>query len=73
METTVKRAKDLLKKRARLSVGDIVTMNDDNDIIDAYVVKEINGTSITICGIRVTDEKDDILIDEIEVRTNEII
>ena len=70
---TITRAKDLLNNNIKVSVGDIVTINDDNDIVETYVVKDINDTSVTICGIRITEEKDDIIIDEIEKRLNDII
>ena len=70
---TITRAKDLLNNNIKVSVGDIVTINDDNDIVETYVVKDINDTFVTICGIRITEEKDDIIIDEIEKRLNDII
>ena len=70
---TITRAKDLLNNNIKVSVGDIVTINDDNDTVETYVVKDINDTSVTICGIRITEEKDDIIIDEIEKRLNDII
>lgn len=70
---TITRAKDLLNNNIKVSVGDIVTINDDNDIVETYVVKDINDTFVTICGIRITEEKDDIIIDEIEKKLNDII
>ena len=54
---TITRAKDLLNNNIKVSIGDIVTINDDNDIVETYVVKDINDTSVTICGIRITEEK----------------
>ena len=70
---TITKAKDLLNKNIKISVGDVVTTDDDNDVVEARVVKEINGSLAIVCSLRITEEKDDILIDESEVEISTLI
>ena len=70
---TITKAKDLLNKNIGISVGDIVTIDDDNDTVEASIVKNINGAIATICSLRITEEKDDIFIDESEVELSTLI
>ena len=65
MEVT--RAKDLLDKDVAISVGDIVTIDDDSDVAEAYVVRRINDKMATICGIKLTEEKEDVYIEEMNI------
>lgn len=70
---TITRAKDLLNKNIELSVGDIVTTDDDNETVEAYIIKDIIDSKAVICGLRVTEEKDDIIIDEIDADISSLI
>ena len=65
--TEVTRAKNLLNRDLMISVGDIVTIDDDSDIAEAYVVKKIDDKMATICGIKLTEEKDDVYIEEMNI------
>ena len=65
--TEVTRAKNLLNRDVMISVGDIVTIDDDSDIAEAYVVKKIDDKMATICGIKLTEEKDDVYIEEMNI------
>lgn len=71
--TTITKAKDLLNKNIKISVGDVVTTDDDNDVVETRVVKEINGSLATVCSLRITEEKDDVFIDESEVELSTLI
>lgn len=70
---TITKAKDLFNKNIEISVGDIVTIDDDNDTVEASVVRDINGSLATICSLRITEEKDDVFIDESEVKLSTLI
>ena len=59
--------KSLLEKGSTISVGDIVTIDDNSNVIDTYVVKSISNNIATICGIQITEEKDDVFIYDTEV------
>ena len=65
--TEVTRAKNLLNRDLMISVGDIVTIDDDSDIAEAYVVKKIDDKMATICGIKLTEEKDNVYIEEMNI------
>lgn len=69
----ITKAKDLFNKNIEISVGDIVTIDDDNDTVEASIVRNINGSLATICSLRITDEKDDVFIDESEVELSTLI
>lgn len=72
MNETITKAKDILEREA-IDVSDFVTINDDSDIVEVYVVKSINGTTATIYALELTSERDDILITEKTTALNELI
>ena len=72
MVETKEKVKDILERKI-ISVGDFVTINDDSNIIEAYVVKDIHGTTATIYALELTAEKDDAIIVEKIIAFNELI
>lgn len=59
--------KDILKKDINISIGDIVTINDDNENVEAYIVKKMNSETATLCSIEITVMKDDIYVKETDI------
>lgn len=72
MVKTKERAKDGLEVKA-IGINDFVTINDDSEIVEAHVVKEINGAVATIYSLGITAEKDDMVIVEKMVALNKLI
>lgn len=65
--------KDALDRDAKISIGDVVTIDDDSSIIETYIVRKINDTLATICGIAITPEKDDVYIKEISIPVKSLL
>lgn len=72
MVETKERAKDSLERKA-IAVGDFVTINDDSDTVEAYVVKDIHGSTATIYALELTAERDDIVVAEKIIALSELI
>lgn len=65
--------KDLLDRDIEISVGDVVAIDDDKTVIETYVVRKIDDTLATICGIAITPEKDDVYIKEINIPVKSLL
>lgn len=72
MVETKERVKDALERK-EIKVGDFVTINDDSDVIEAYVVKQIHGSTATIYALELTYERDDIVVAEKIIALSELI
>lgn len=66
--------KDMLDHEAEVNVGDFVTTKDKIDQIDIFVVKSIfpNGTTV-ICGLELTEARDDVYVYEAIVPPKSLI
>lgn len=72
MVETKERAKDSLARKC-ICESDFVTINDDSDVVEVYIVKEIHGTTATIYALEISAEKDDIVIVEKIIALSELI
>ena len=64
---TVEKVKDILKsdsKDKKISIGDFVTIDNDDDFVKIYVVKNIIGKIADIYSLHITKENDDIVFIE---------
>lgn len=66
-------SKRFLKVKRTYKKGDFVTINDDNDVIDVYFVESVDGNILTLCGIELTVEKDDVIPYSFEAHKSEIL
>lgn len=69
----VRKAKDLLKNNKPLKIGDFVTIKDDKTVIESFIVERIDGDSILLCGIKLTEEKDDIIPYNFSAHISEVL
>ena len=69
----VRKAKDLLKNSKPLKIGDFVTIKDDKAVIESFIVERIDGDSILLCGIKLTEEKDDIIPYNFSAHISEVL
>lgn len=65
--------KHLLDSKNNYKKGDFVTTNDDNEVVEAYVVEKVDGDCLTLCGIKLTEEKDDVVPYSFGVHKSEIL
>lgn len=72
MTETKERVKNGLERKP-INVNDFVTINDDSDTVEVYVVKGIYDTMATIYALELTAEKDDIAITEKFIPLDELI
>lgn len=67
------KVKDGLEREKKVEVGSFVTIDDFNDYIDAYVVKEISDAKAIIYGLALTEGKDDVYIKSISIDLDSLI
>lgn len=72
MVETKERVKDALERK-EIKVSDFVTINDDSDVVEAYVVKEIHGSTATIYALELMPERDNIVVAEKIIALSELI
>ena len=65
--------KDLLESKKIIKVGDFVTTKDDNDVVEVFIAESIEGESINLCGIKLTEEKDDIITFRFSAHYSELL
>ena len=51
--------KSLLDRDRVISVGDIVTIDDNSDEIETYFVTDVDENEINLCGLHLTAARDD--------------
>ena len=69
----INRPKSLLHMKKNYKKGDFVTTNDDKDVVEAYVVEKVEGDTVTLCGIKLTEEKDDVVPYSFGVHKTEVL
>lgn len=65
--------KQLLKPKDTYEVGDFVTINDKNEVIEVYIVEEVQDNEIILCGIALSLEKDDVIPYSFSVKKSNIL
>lgn len=69
----INRPKTLLNMKKNYMKGDFVTTNDDKDVVEAYVVEKVEGDIVTLCGIKLTEEKDDVVPYSFSLHKTEVL
>ena len=69
----INRPKRLLNAKKNYKKGDFVTINDDKEVVEAYVVEKVDGDTLSLCGIRLTAEKDDVVPYTFGVHKSEVL
>ncbi len=70
MKKIIAKPKDDLERdlKENLEVGDVVTIDDDANTVEVYIVKSIKDNELaTICGLQITSARDDVYIEEITI------
>lgn len=65
--------KHLLQAKKIYKRGDFVTTNDDKEVVEAYFVEKVDGDTLTLCGIRLTEEQDDVVPYTFGVHKSEVL